>query len=259
MNGRRKFLLGTLGVAAAGAAGVWFARRPILRTLVTMNDNSALGMTPSPAFDGDCVLTSQATDGPFFVRSAMRSDIREDRKGKELSLRLKIANASDCKPIEGAMVEIWHCDAEGAYSGYPEELARDIWGTARFINFSEEHVPPVNESRYLRGAQATDAEGVCEFTTIVPGWYEGRCPHIHLKVFAGGQDVFTTQLFFEPSFTTRVYTSAEPYLRHGDTPFTVANDIVIASSDGVTGILLNPVWNDPGPAVASAKIGLKFS
>ena len=89
----------------------------------------------------------------------MRSDIREDRKGKELMLRFRIANAADCKPVEGAIVELWHCDADGVYSGYPEDLAHDLWGTARFIRFSDKHVDPVNERRFLRGAQTTNANG----------------------------------------------------------------------------------------------------
>lgn len=258
MNGRRKFILGSLGVVAAGAATAWFAKNPILRKLATMGDNTGIPLTAAPAFDGDCVLTADATEGPFFVRSAVRKDIRDDRAGKEMTLRLKVADAANCKPVEGATVEIWHCDADGVYSGYPEDLARDLWGTARFINFSDDHVEPINEKRFLRGAQITDAEGVCEFTTIVPGWYEGRTPHIHFKVLAGGKDLFTSQFYFEPGLTTRVYTSVDPYLKHGDTPFTNKNDSVIGGSRDLQGVLLNPRWSDSGPVVASAKIGLQI-
>lgn len=259
MNGRRKFLFGSLGVVALGSVSVWFAKNPILRKLMTLNDNSGIPLTPAPAFDGDCVLTSDAIEGPFFVKSPIRKDIREDRQGKELTLGLKIVNASDCKPIEGATVEVWHCDAEGSYSGYPEELAHDLWGSTRFRNFKAKHVDPVNEKRYLRGAQTTDFAGVCEFTTFIPGWYEGRCPHIHFKIFASGKDVFTSEFYLNPDLTTRVYTSVEPYLKHGDTPFTNNNDGVIAGSKDHSGVLLNPVWSDEGPVVATAKIGLKLA
>ncbi|MCI0411837.1 hypothetical protein L0222_03430 [bacterium] len=259
VRGRRKFLFGSFGLIVLGAGSARFAKNPILRKLATLNDNSRALFSEAPGFDGDCVLTSDATDGPYFVKSPMRQDIREDRQGKEIMLRLKIANVANCKPVEGATVEIWHCDAEGAYSGYPEELAHDLWGTARFIHFSDAHVEPINEKRYLRGAQVTDANGVCKFMTIVPGWYEGRCPHIHFKVFAGGKDVFTSQFYFNESLTSRVYTSIEPYLRHGDSPYTIKNDGVIAQSKEHRGVLLNPEWSSSGPVMATAKIGLNLT
>ena len=259
MNTRRKFLLGGLGVLGAGAGGIWMGKNRILRSVLMLVDNEGKVASAAPAFDGNCVLTADATDGPFFVRSAIRSDIRDGKPGKELNLRLKLTNAADCAPVRDATVEIWHCDAEGVYSGYPEDISRDIWSTLRFINFSDGHVEPTNEKRVLRGAQVTDSDGVCEFTTILPGWYEGRCPHIHLKVFAGERAVFSTQLFLNEDLTKRVYTSIEPYSKYGDTPFHMKNDFVIREMKEHTGVLLDPVWSDSGPLVASAKIGLKLT
>lgn len=259
MNNRRKFLFGSLGVIAAGAAGIWFGKNPILRRLVMMNNNSRIPIGTAPGFDGDCVFTSEQTEGPFFVRSAMRKDIRDDRAGKEMTLKMKFVNAADCQPVAGATVEIWHCDAEGKYSGYPEDLAHDPWGSLRLTNFNPGHVDPLNEKRYLRGAQMTDPDGVCEFTTIVPGWYEPRCPHIHLKVFANGKDVFTGQFYLDEELTTRIYTTVDPYSKYGDTLFTMKNDLVISESKELNGVVLRPVWSDNGPVVASAKIGLRLA
>jgi protocatechuate 3,4-dioxygenase beta subunit len=254
------FLLGGLGVAGAGVVGVVVGRNWILKSLIkTFVNNEGKVASAAPAFDGNCILTADTTDGPFFVKSVIRSDIRDGKAGKELTLRFKLSNAADCKPVENATVEIWHCDAEGIYSGYPEDLSRDMWATARFINFSDDHVEPINEKRFLRGAQVTDSEGVCQFTTIVPGWYEGRCPHIHLKVFTGENAVFSTQLFLNEELTKRVYTSIEPYARFGDSPFKMENDFIINSMKAHTGILLDPVWNDTGPLVSTARIGLRLA
>jgi protocatechuate 3,4-dioxygenase beta subunit len=259
MNTRRKFLLGGLGVIGAGAAGLWLGKNQILKSAAMLINNEGKVASAAPAFEANCVLTADATDGPFFVRSAIRSDIRDGKPGKEFKLRLKLSNASDCTPVRDATVEIWHCDADGIYSGYPEDMSRDIWSTLRFVNFSDAHVEPVNEKRFLRGAQVTDSDGVCEFTTILPGWYEGRAPHIHMKVFAGDRAVFSTQLFMNEELTKRVYTALEPYSKYGDSPFNMKNDIVISEMKEHTGVLLDPVWNDSGPLVASAKIGLKFT
>lgn len=259
MNSRRKFLLGGLGLFGAGAVGVWLGKNQILRTLLLQINNEGKALSAAPSFDGGCILTADATEGPYFVRSAIRKDIREGKEGKELSLKFKVSNAADCTPVSNATVEIWQCDAEGIYSGYPENLARDVWGTARFVNFSGDHVEPVNEKRFLRGAQVTDSEGACEFTTILPGWYEGRCPHIHMKIFSGEKAVFSTQLFFDEDLTRRVYTTIEPYAKYGDSPFTIRNDLVISEMNAHSGVLLRPAWNESGPLVASAKIGLRLT
>ena len=182
----------------------------------------------APLVDDDlCVLTSQQVEGPFFVAAPNRSNLKEDREGKDLNLKLQIVRMFDCSPIEGAIVEIWHCDAEGAYSGYPEEVAHDIWKTIALLGVNGEHVDPLNENRFLRGAQVTDAKGVVEFETIFPGWYEPRAPHIHFKIIAEDRDYLTSQFYFEPAFCKKVYSSQEPYSKYGESPYTPENDVVI--------------------------------
>ena len=79
-----------------------------------------------------------------------------------------------------AAVEIWHADAAGVYSG--------VSG---------------NRGNFLRGVQRTNASGVARFDTIFPGWYRGRTPHIHMKVFVSGDEVHTGQVFFRPAVTKR--------------------------------------------------------
>jgi protocatechuate 3,4-dioxygenase beta subunit len=100
-----------------------------------------------------------------------------------------VVDVSSCRAIRGAAVDIWHCDAAGAYSG---------------VQGSDE--------TFLRGIQRTDARGVAVFRTIYPGWYPGRTPHIHVKVALGGNVVHTGQLYFPEAVTDAVY-SRPPYNR----------------------------------------------
>src|SRR5204862_6549946 len=137
-----------------------------------------------------CVLTPEMTEGPYYLAGEPnRSDVTEGRPGTPLKLVLPVVNASTCKPIAGATVEIWHADAGGNYSGF---------GSA------------TSNKSFLRGAQTTDRNGEATFVTIYPGWYQGRATHIHVKVHVGGSVVHTGQLFFDETTNAAVYTKA-PY------------------------------------------------
>jgi protocatechuate 3,4-dioxygenase beta subunit len=146
-----------------------------------------------------CVLTPELTEGPYYIAAEkLRRDIREGHPGTLLVLRLRVLNASTCKPLRGAAVDIWHADAAGNYSGFGAGSS---------------------SRTFLRGIQKTDASGVAVFTTIYPGWYQGRAVHIHIKVHVGGSVVHTGQLFFPDALTSTVYERA-PYAARGnpDTP-----------------------------------------
>jgi protocatechuate 3,4-dioxygenase beta subunit len=136
------------------------------------------------------------TEGPYYLDNAkVRRNITEGLPGAPLSLRLTVLDSSSCKPIKGAAVDIWHASAGGKYSG---EESNDTVGRT-----------------YLRGIQRTDAKGLALFTTVYPGWYQGRAVHIHVKVHIGGDTVHTGQLFCSDSFTDAVYKRA-PYKARGD-------------------------------------------
>jgi protocatechuate 3,4-dioxygenase beta subunit len=154
-----------------------------------------------------CALDPTTTRGPYWVDERLnRSDIRSDTNGRAspnprpgLPLTLEFAvlayAAEACTPLEGAQVDIWHCDANGIYS--------DVQGSTAGQNF-------------LRGYQVTDASGIARFTTIYPGWYPGRAVHIHVKVrlFDGSNNTTTeatTQVFFDDAITDSVYADASPY------------------------------------------------
>lgn len=172
---------GTLGVSAAGARG-----------LLDADEADAAAIGPAAVASGlvSCVLAPEQTEGPYHLDdAAVRRDVTEGRRGVALTLRLTVLDASTCRPVRGAAVEIWHCDAAGVYSGVQGDT-----GT------------------FLRGVQRTDAKGLAIFRTIYPGWYPGRTVHVHTMVHIGGNVVHTGQLYFPDSVTDAVYRRA-PYRR----------------------------------------------
>ena len=140
-----------------------------------------------------CVLAPEMTEGPYYVpNEKVRRNITEGRPGTPLLLHLTVVDASTCRPIKGAAVDIWHADAGGIYSG--ETVENTVGQT------------------FMRGIQRTNAHGLASFQTVYPGWYTGRTVHIHVKVHIGGNVVHTGQLFFHDSLTNAVYRKA-PYTR----------------------------------------------
>ena len=171
----RRSSLVTLGGLAAAAAG-W-------RT-----DDAGAGPAAVASGAVTCVLTPEMTEGPYYVPDeAVRRNITEGLPGTPLALRLTVVNASTCRPIAGAKVDVWHANALGVYSG--------VQG---------------NTGTFMRGVQPTNAHGLALFETVYPGWYTGRTVHVHVKVHLGGNVVHTGQLFFPDSLTDGVYTKA-PY------------------------------------------------
>ena len=163
---RRREALGLLGGGIAGLYGL-----------------RGLAFAESDAAAAACVLQREVTEGPYYLDlDLVRRDIRGGRSGTPLTLRFQVINANTCRAIPNAAVEIWHCDAAGAYSG--------VQG---------------NDGTWLRGIQRTNASGRVRFETIVPGWYRGRTPHIHMKVFVAGEEVHTGQVFFRPAVLRTVY------------------------------------------------------
>ena len=155
-----------------------------------------------------CVAVPALTEGPYFVDEKLdRSDIRADasggaaRPGAQLDLVIQVGRMAGgvCAALPGATVDVWHCDALGVYSDATD--------------------PSFNTKgqKWLRGYQVTDASGTAKFTTIYPGWYQGRAVHIHFKVrtAAGSQTAdLTSQFFFDESLNDRVFATA-PYSQKG--------------------------------------------
>ena len=167
------------------------------------------GAGPAAVASGavSCVLTPEQTEGPYYIPGEkLRRDITEGKAGVPLLLRLKVVDASTCRPIKGATVDIWHADAAGNYSGFGNGAG---------------------SRTFLRGIQKTDATGLAVFTTVYPGWYPGRTVHIHVKVHVAGSVVHTGQLYFPDRVTDKVF-RRRPYSRRQRRTTRNANDFVFA-------------------------------
>ncbi len=172
-----------------------------------------------------CTATLEGEEGPYFVDDSAsgfnRSNILSNLDGSNIQVGIPLTlqiyvydSKNDCAAMPNVQVDIWHCSADGVYS------AEDVEST-------------VGET-WLRGYQVTDSNGLATFTTIFPGWYQGRTTHIHLRLRSsygstdtGGAN--TTQLFFPQDTINTVNTSISPYSSHGSNPTTNAGDHVYAS------------------------------
>ena len=177
----RRSLLRLAGLAAAAVGadalkGGW------------LTDEAAAGPAAVASGAISCVLAPEQTEGPYYVANEqVRRNITEGRPGRPLTLRLAVVDASTCRPIKGAAVDVWHCDALGNYSGVDGD-----------------------DGTFMRGVQRTNARGIATFRTVYPGWYQGRTVHIHVKVHVRGNVVHTGQLYFPDRVTDAVYRRA-PY------------------------------------------------
>jgi protocatechuate 3,4-dioxygenase beta subunit len=214
------------------------------RATVTTTDGATATVAPrtpssratAELFDeaATCTVSPELTEGPYYFDvDAIRSDITEDREGTPLRLALRVRDAGSCEPIPNAVVDVWHCDASGLYSGF-ESASRGGPGGGQ-----------TDERTYLRGAQATNEDGIVQFRTVYPGWYRGRTTHIHVKVHLDRTTVLTSQLFFDDGFTEKVYARA-PYSEDGgrdtfnDSDGIFSEDLLLTlreERDGVLGAL----------------------
>lgn len=172
----------------------------------------------------DCTLIPSETTGPYPLdlsgdSNMFRTIINESETGVLHTIKLKIISTTDCQPIQNARVDLWHCNANGYYSGYDGQPG--YLGTQN--NAGE---------TWCRGIQMTDSNGEVEFTTIFPGWYTSRVCHIHFQVYLSSVLQVTSQFTFPESTKNAIYSSNSPYSAHGTDPITVANDTIF--SDGYT-------------------------
>jgi len=188
---RRRMLrwMAGLGVAAA---------LPVRSFACTLIPSETGGPYPGDGTNGPNVLTQSGI---------LRSDIRASfgsagttvASGTLNTIKLKLLSATDtsCGIVEGLAVYLWHCDAGGGYSLYSSG---------------------VTAQNYLRGVQVTDANGEATFTSIYPGCYSGRWPHIHFEIYAAVADatsgrnaIRTSQIALPQAASQSVYAQSSLY------------------------------------------------
>ena len=145
----------------------------------------------------DCNLSPRETKGPFPTKTPsqmIQANIKSDRKGIALLINLTILNKNNnCRPLNGASVDVWHCDKDGNYSEYGNHPMQRT---------------DLTSAHFLRGRQTTDENGQVSFLSIYPGWYHGRAPHIHIEIFdKAGTSVLVTQVAFPENISNSVYSS----------------------------------------------------
>jgi protocatechuate 3,4-dioxygenase beta subunit len=215
----RREILSLLGGAGGAAVLLGTGFSKILAQSATAEASSAA----APA----CVVKPALTEGPYFVDGMLnRMDIRIDptsgivKEGVPLHLTFRVSQISPdaCVPLEGAQVDVWHCDALGVYSDVTDR-SFDTTG-----------------QQWLRGYQVTDSMGIAEFLTIYPGWYQGRAVHIHFKIRTEPEsDVgyeFTSQLFFNDDQSFEIYRTVAPYSSKGVPRMTNEDDGIYNQSGG---------------------------
>jgi protocatechuate 3,4-dioxygenase beta subunit len=197
--GRRQALgaIGGLGVGAflaacsggggdrssSGSTSSTTARRGTTTTGAAGSGSADAGLTALFDDAATCSITPEQTEGPFYVDTdQVRRDITEDRDGAPLRLALRVREGSTCTSVSDALVDIWHADAGGVYSGFQSGQGET----------------------FLRGVQVTDGDGIVQFATIYPGGYQGRTVHIHAKVHIDNSTALTTQLYFDDDVSDSV-------------------------------------------------------
>ncbi len=194
---------------------------------------------------GACIADPEETNGPYpsdgsntvngmasnvlIQTGVVRSDIRSGfassanvAPGVPLTLTLTVVNSNtSCTPLSGYAIYVWHCTRDGQYSLYSNSIQNE---------------------NYLRGVQVTDASGVCKFTTIYPGCYSGRFPHIHFEVYSSlgmatlyTNRVLTSQMAMPRDISSSVYSSATGYSQSVTNlaSITTSNDNVFGDNSAV--------------------------
>ncbi|KAH8905738.1 aromatic compound dioxygenase [Coniochaeta sp. PMI_546] len=166
-------------------------------------------------------LTPETIIGPYFVAGEyIRSDVTETQAGVPIHLDIQFIDIATCEAVPNMLVDIWHANATGVYSGVEAAGQGGL------------------NSTFLRGIQVTDHDGVTQFDSIFPGHYTGRTNHIHVAsrrggrilpngTYTGGTVNHIGQLYFDEELSIAIETF-EPYARNPAARTTNRGDFLTA-------------------------------
>ncbi|WTP22036.1 intradiol ring-cleavage dioxygenase [Streptomyces sp. NBC_00203] len=232
---RRRVLIGGGSVAVVGglaAAGLASADPVSGKAHKTKASRSTTVSTSASASSSVCTLNAEVTEGPYSLDGALvREDIREDKEGVEVQYTFTVVDsANDCAPLADALVEIWHCDSLGEYSGF-------VGGNG--------HTEDDNGT-FLRGGQLTDSDGQVSLVSIWPGHYVSRAVHVHMRVhtdvtltdtsYTGGEVIHTGQLFFDEDINAEVQ-ALDPYSDNTTAETQLSDDSIYDDGGASSGLL----------------------
>ncbi|MEV6505784.1 intradiol ring-cleavage dioxygenase [Streptomyces sp. NPDC051642] len=230
---RRRVLIGGGTVALAGglaAAGLASADTP--STTTDASTTTVTGDASASATSGVCTLTAEVTEGPYSLDGALiREDIREEKEGVEVQYTFTVVDQdNDCAPLADALVELWHCDALGEYSGFVGKNGH-----------TED-----DDGTFLRGGVLTDSDGAASIVSIWPGHYVSRAVHVHMRVhtdvtladgtYTGGTVVHTGQLFFDADLNEEVQATS-PYSDNTTSETSLGDDTIYDDGGAASGLL----------------------
>lgn len=229
----RRQALGGLAVSVAGSG-------------LAASASAQTPLKPGEQAQGTCTLFPQATEGPYyFDPKLVRSDVSEGRPGLPLRLVLTVIESGPCTPIRNARVDIWHADAGGVYSGYAGQGDKGNVST--------------RSQTFLRGTQMTDDAGAATFRSVFPGWYPGRTPHIHVKVFLDTKTLVTGQVYFADDLSARIYREHAHYNKRPVADTTNKSDGLFRSGAREGGGIVLAATQEPDLLVASLLIAVDRS
>lgn len=202
-----------------------------------------------------CTVYVASTEGPCHSNTYDRQDITDGLVGLPTRIELLVTDTA-CKPIAGAVVEIWYASPTGTYSKAADASTGSYAGSLSDLDvgFCTGNNSEALANNWLRGYQTTDAGGRVTFDGIFPGWYSGRTTHIHFTVAINGSKSDTSQIMFDETLTTAVYTKHATYSPHGDKDTKNATDNVITGGLPIATALASYAQQDDGALVVWKQI-----
>jgi len=183
----------------------------------------------SGAIGPTCIAYAEATKGPCHSNTYQRKDVSDGLVGLPTRFELLVVDTA-CAPVPNAIVEVWYASPAGTYSKAAQAIDEGTGysGSLSDLNtaFCTGNDATALASNWLRGYQTSGNDGRVTIDGIYPGWYSGRTTHVHFIVTSNGKTSSTSQMLFDETLNTKVYTQHPSYKARGDKNTTNANDMV---------------------------------